>query len=329
MMEEKKLNNGPKVLFEDFALFLKMGQCLNILDPKQIQEYTKILASLLEKGNWLPVAIPSEVSHDLVNEVANSFSKLLNKAGIEKHETCILTDISKNNEDYFEFKCLLCDANKSLDICIGFNTLYEPSTYPSSITIRYPNLIQRFECIQQTNDNDANLRLASRQIFEYELYHYCRYFSPYAVQITLFTNSYNIDLLIEPKKEYIKSNQNAYLPCESKLEEYLNNLGHSSNMSSATVIDLINMIDSEYYQKMKITTSRKNSESCFELERHISRHKEPGLLLEMTADEIRLTLTPDFNWKEHNNRIFDFLGKPKSEELAKQNIILPQETTQG
>lgn len=172
----------------------------------------------------------------------------------------------------------------------------------SSITIMYPNLMQRFSYVNSTNEREADLQLASRQVFDGESYNYCRYFSPLGAQIVLYTPNYNLELLINPQKENLKPNQIAVLPNESILEKFLCDLRFPCDMLKV-VDDIIDTIGSSYYQEIKIKIQRSRSRSCFELERNVFKYQKPGILLEKSDDEIRLTLNTGINWKEHETDV--------------------------
>ncbi len=284
-------NNEPMVLFDDFALFIRLGQALNILSEQQINEYSQMLATLLEKGNSKSVAIPSEIPSEVIDKVSSSFSKLLNKIGIEPTETCILKNL---DEEYFTFKCILANSNQSIDI--NLMTFDEKPNCLSSLTVMHSNLIQKYIYINPTDNCDADLQLASRQIFEGELYHYSRYFSPFACQITLYTPDYNLELLIKPNKENLQPNQIIFLPNENILEQNLCALRFPCDMLQ--VIDSIIDTIGSCYQEIKIKIQKRNS-SCFELERNVYRYQKHGIQLEMSNDEIRMTLSTEINWKEY------------------------------
>lgn len=49
VLSNNSYKNGPLVLFEDFALFIRIGQSLEILSGQQIQEYNQMLALLLNQ----------------------------------------------------------------------------------------------------------------------------------------------------------------------------------------------------------------------------------------------------------------------------------------
>lgn len=280
----------PTVIIEDFALFIKIGECLNILTEHQLNEYTRLLFSIYrENKNHNSVAIPASVPKELINIISTTFGLLLEKTGIDANETCILGDI---NNKRTEFKCQLKNNGTIVTIALNCNELNQLS----SIEIFNSNLKLSFGFYDDEEFKKRNLSVKSRLIFSDDEFVFCRYYSWCNSQFVLYKQDYNFELIINPIKEDTAYKKAIILPCENQLESYLCALSFPCDMIQV-IEDIISIVNEIRYQDIKIRIRRRKDRECFELIKHFN-WECPGIKLAMSPDELRVSISPEINWQE-------------------------------
>lgn len=290
----------PTVVFQDIELQTTIGQWLGLLSSSKgygnssFSVYTHLDADELLRSRSIPKRI-----YDEINE---KFGTLLKFAGIDKDETCIISDFDKQD---FSFNCHLNNSDEDCKISLRWGDFFESGP---EFTMNRGNESRTYDYVAESEDTPIGLSLQHWTIKNPENGNSCfRYYSPYSIGFSLSNDNYtlSIDISRPDNNKPVDYNDNFKLKNEEELTQYLLGLSFSLKIDEVyKKICEISVVDSvKDFPNFKVAVEKKEKEKRSEITDRISLNHGQLRDFIITKDGRKIIIDSDGNWSFESPRL--------------------------